>query len=113
MDAKLKADWVTALRSGEYRQFTHGVGDQDTKRLCCLGVAAVVANPEVRLVCTDDAMEVLRDYGLDGERTEDGYTGTARTLIDMNDEKGASFAEIADYIEANIPSDHSLSESSS
>ena len=39
MDAKLKAKWVKALRSGRYRQ---GIGSlYSRRRYCCLGVLAI------------------------------------------------------------------------
>lgn len=110
MDAKLKADWVAALRSDKFKQVRSSVGDKQRNRLCCLGVGAVVADPAISLFYTDDAVKALRQFGLDGERNDVGdYTGNARQLIDLNDLEAKSFPEIADWIEANIPADdHSV-----
>jgi hypothetical protein len=103
MDAQLKAKWVEALRSGEYTQARYGIGNQATKELCCLGVAANVLKPSLALECTNDAVDLLNLHGLDGGRDGDmEFTGTVRVLIDMNDTDGKSFAEIADYIEAKL-----------
>lgn len=45
MDAELKAKWVTALRSGEYRQGRYNLRTaSDT--YCCLGVLCDVINPD-------------------------------------------------------------------
>lgn len=49
MDAKIKADWIKALRSGEYEQ---GMGKlQANGKFCCLGVLCELA-PNVHRVST-------------------------------------------------------------
>ena len=79
MDAGLKAKWVAALRSGEYVQCKHYF-DHNGKH-CALGVLYCVTKGR-----TFDAMrDGLRD-----------------TVIRMNDNRGKSFAEIADYIEREV-----------
>jgi hypothetical protein len=66
-------------------------------------VGAHVLNPSLQLECTDDAVELLKQHGLDGDRDGDEmFSGSVRTLIDMNDTNGESFEAIADYIEANL-----------
>lgn len=106
MDANLKAKWIEALRSGEYEQ---GRGSLKCDgKFCCLGVAL-------------DIQGATWDFGtaiLDGVETsplstpEERLLGglpmfTAASLISMNDGTDGktehSFAEIADYIEANVP----------
>jgi len=108
MDAKLKADWVAALRSGDYQQGRDCLLSDGA--FCCLGV-----------LCDVIGLVVIEDYDtVQGASTNCGYDFLDRyisedrrgVLIDKNDE-GVSFSEIADYIEANIPDDHSLSEPSS
>jgi hypothetical protein len=42
MDAKLKADWVKALRSGKYKQAEGKLHDPDEDSYCCLGVLCKV-----------------------------------------------------------------------
>jgi hypothetical protein len=42
MDATIKAQWVAALRSGEYEQGT-GYLNSDDKKFCCLGVLCELA----------------------------------------------------------------------
>lgn len=101
MDAKLKAEWLKALRSGEYRQARYGIGSTRTKCLCCLGVGAYVANPSIKLVSTDDAVEELSAHGLRGWRSGE-YADAIQKLIEMNDDDGHTFPEIADYIETNL-----------
>lgn len=107
MDPELKAKWVAALRSGEYKQGTGVL--HNGEGYCCIGVFC----------------EVSADPSWDGEyitgETEEGtitrmdnflpYDVTQKYKLDkeilgvlwrMNDCRGASFAEIADYIESNL-----------
>jgi hypothetical protein len=101
MDAQLKAKWVEALRSGTFKQERNGIGSTARKCLCCLGVGAVVVNPDIDLVTTDDAVKAL--FGEAGWKLNNGgYSADICTLIEMNDLDERSFAEIADYIEANL-----------
>lgn len=103
MDAKLKQDWIDALRSGKYRQGRGRLCD-DSSRYCCLGVLCAIQEPP--------------DVSPDGTRTWDynpGYiphrlsaglrTSHKMRLMKMNDNGGSSFTEIADWIERNVPSD--------
>lgn len=92
MDAEIKRKWVEALRSGEYQQ-GRGSLVPDDDSLCCIGVGFCVALPSenVGASWTDDAAERI------------GLTATQRDyLVRLNDEWKKSFAEIADYIDANL-----------
>jgi len=91
MDAQLKAKWVEALRSGEYKQTTEVF--QRDGGFCCLGVLCDVAGKPA----------LLDDEGGNWAfvDTEAGLASVSWRLATMNDE-GASFAEIADYIEQNL-----------
>lgn len=105
--------WVAALRSGEYQQ---GVGTlRSAAGYCCLGVAAEVvlkcewvdkglgrftAQVGDHVLATDLAPRL-------GSRKPDllGLTYEQQNeVMGMND-AGHSFAEIADWVEANIPVD--------
>lgn len=116
MDPALKAKWLVALRSGEYKQ---GVGELCSPRgneWCCLGVLADVAGvAEYRLHGQDtlSAYEVKRDDLL-GPWDKPGDPPTAfsasdpkslttvqRKLAAMNDNE-QPFEEIAAWIEANL-----------
>ncbi|UQD69243.1 hypothetical protein JEY40_24825 [Bradyrhizobium japonicum] len=88
MDANLKAKWVEALRSGEYKQIPMELHDREGG-YCCLGVLCTVA--QIDMDDTGPAYRVL-------ERITGGYA----PLVTLNDDKGKSFAEIADWIEANL-----------
>lgn len=107
MDAKLKAGWVKALRSGEYRQ-AQGLLMDKTGALCCLGVLCKVAGLEIRpdgkgVVGADESTNTAMYEPIFGIL---GGHAQSCPLSTRND--GASgfhrhtFPEIADYIEANL-----------
>lgn len=105
MDAKLKADWVKALRSGDFKQGQRALRRGET--FCCLGVLCDVMgaewgggddvdlNPRINgeLQAYYLAPVALETTGMTFAQQE--------RLYDMNDE-GKPFSEIADYIEANL-----------
>ena len=104
MDAELKAKWVAALRSGEYKQGQH-VLRNSLDHFCCLGVLADIHSPD----------KWSLDKSTDNYKHDGYWEAFPRTLEDagiiassamnylseMND-SGRTFAEIADYIEANL-----------
>lgn len=114
MDRNRKAQWVAALRSGEYPQ---GYGALwNNKGYCCLGVLtdlAVKAGIGTWIVPPNDPKgyvyedvegigwtaylptEVKAWADMSGGRMED----TIEALMVMNDSDQMSFADIADYIE--------------
>jgi hypothetical protein len=90
MQQEQRDKWVAALRSGEYTQITGELRRWDAKDSvghCCLGVYCEVAG----IPYDTDAYFKLND---DIANVED--------LWQMNDVAGASFTEIADWIEANV-----------
>jgi len=111
MDAKLKEEWVKALRSETYQQGIGALikGGVDQDFFCCLGVLCDVAGT--------DWVDKRMEHGILGEievRSEGssylsaamlsriGLTDTSqRTLAAMNDD-GETFKQIADYIEQNL-----------
>jgi hypothetical protein len=102
-----RTDWLKALRSGKYRQGVGALHSYVSNTFCCLGVAADITtdvewgriSPSLRveLVKKEDNKSLGWDiyYG-----PSTCLSGLARALAKMNDE-GASFTEIADWIEAN------------
>jgi len=89
MDANLKTKWVEALRSDRFEQARRELQSCDGGSYCCLGVLCVVA--EIDLGNIDAAYRRLEKL-----------VGNYDPLVDLNDIKGKSFADIADYIEANL-----------
>ena len=88
--------WVKALRSGEFKQANDVL--RDGGAYCCLGVACVLRHRE--------SGESYPDLTGHGEHLKtDGAAGNwllpldyQNKLATLND-RGSSFAEIADYIE--------------
>lgn len=100
MDAELKTRWVEALRSGEYNQFRGGWGTGGAEGMCCLNVLCVVKNGHA---IHDTLIEKRRLSAFDiFEYIDSPDTGNSAELIDMNDNGGSSFEEIADWIEVNL-----------
>lgn len=111
---KIKAEWVAALRSGDYKQGKHTMYNQEYKRFCCLGVLEHVCMGGRVETSFDPSDEFLRHapyvnayLALPTGKFYDEYniclreTGIEQRLINMND-SGMSFADIADYIEQNV-----------
>jgi hypothetical protein len=101
MDPEVKAVWIAALRSGKYQQ---GRG------FCCHGVLCDLLGVEwQRLKHTGLEARLFYGYGhgtmaMPAARELDRaklHEDAAWELANMND-NGEPFAEIADYIEANL-----------
>lgn len=115
MNPELKAKWLTALRSGEYQQ-TQGrlyrpnpvlMSDLEPtpypSGYCCLGVLALCAGKTVEDM-SRSVNHNLMDVGMG--KWDEGSVGidpdAEDYLTDMNDKEQKSFAEIADWVEANL-----------
>lgn len=90
MDSQLKAKWVEALRSGEYTQIPMELHDKENGGYCCLGVLCRIAEIDL----AGDTGPIYRKLN--------NMTGDYAPLVDLNDNQGKNFAEIADWIEANL-----------
>ena len=127
MDPKLKKLWLSALRSGEYKQgqerLARRVGHHKRK-MCCLGVACDLFGPGFRKVSNHmgrgsvSIPDNIVDYEVIGgiDRTamwgdlpgeplhgciDEFGTSAAGILAEMNDQP-MTFLEIADWIEENL-----------
>ena len=109
MTKELKEKWVTALRSGEYKQGLKTLRDGDT--YCCLGVLADICECEWKEPEYDNVLAAIFENDLRSSywaiRQEYAdkiglSTQEQQTLADMNDIHKNSFSEIADYIEDNL-----------
>lgn len=99
LDPEFKAKWLAALRSGEYKQGRFELYKAMTDRYCCLGVAGLLCGYTKEGM---DGWNCLQSFVNAPELIRVGaQNGVAASLIEMNDQ-GHSFAEIADYIEANL-----------
>jgi len=103
MDANLKAKWIEALRSGKYKQTTHYL--KDDQGFCCLGVLCDIQGADFDAIRTEFGTLSLSSSP---QKYLGGLGMMAPRLTTLNDD-GKSFAEIADYIEMNIPTDEVVS----
>ena len=98
MDTQIKEKWVTALRSGKYRQ-GHGQLRSEDDKFCCLGVLCVVTGVDTKLRASGNYLFFAPDKALRVSRL--GGEAEAR-LVRMNDSERRTFVEIADYIESHL-----------
>ena len=89
MDKRLKTKWVKALRGGRYKQ---GVGRllDGHGHYCAIGVLCRVAG---------ESRAELRDGN---DSLAPLSCQQSMTIINLNDTRGYSFKEIADYIEREL-----------
>ncbi len=87
MQTEIKEKWVKALRSGEYEQCRYTLYTRD-KRYCCLGVLAKLVG------VIEDHSALIEKSGITKEQRD--------SCVDLNDHRKKTFAEIADYVEANL-----------
>lgn len=110
MKTALKAKWVAALRSGEYKQYK---GGNLTNALDEVNIEAVVNTIPTSFCCLGvlcDISPAVQKYqgGESGLLSEEAiaYTGITQEqqerLSYMNDRGGSSFKRIATYIEKNL-----------
>ena len=118
MNPQIKQAWIDALESGYYHQITGTLESVVLpNHFCCLGVLAKI-NPEI---C--DSLGGIKTVPVNGKTVfGSGSLGKAflattptdaldafglnrdleQKLIDMNDEEGLSFPEIANWIKENL-----------
>jgi len=101
MNQRIKNNWTTALRSGDYKQ------GQDALRMdgcfCCLGVLVDIYGIEKKEAWGSEAMQ---NDGLPSKAVR-LWSGLSQhifvgRLAAMNDLEGKSFEEIADFIEEEL-----------
>jgi hypothetical protein len=104
MHAKLKKEWLAALRSGNYRQTTDFLERRGTGN-CCLGVLCRIAKIPITNETTNSftafngctanlSEDLLDEFGL----TDDDVGH----LVYLNDTARKDFSQIAKYIEENL-----------
>lgn len=96
MDRGLKARWVAALRGGEYEQGPFCLYRPETNKYCCLGILCKVIDKPVG----------VNEGWIDGPFYAPVVEAIGRdatyTLSHLNDRNSQTFAQIADYIDANL-----------
>jgi len=113
MIKKVKELWIKALRSGKFKQGTGRLFDGDG--YCCLGVLASVVDPSKKCWDDEDSAFLVADdsefFSVTDAKQQRKSVGQPLSndlidaLVNLNDIEEASFSEIADYIEENVPVD--------
>lgn len=115
MKQDIKSMWITALKSGRYKQAKKVMRSAKTGNYCCLGVLTNLYLKEHNLRPIDagdlqKAIVVHSRGGITGTFSNSYpstkvlkwaglHHSTCPTLAELNDDKNKSFKEIADYIE--------------
>jgi hypothetical protein len=113
LNKEMMLKWAEALESGEYEQ-TRGDWGQTTTgsavlkegKFCCLNVALIVATGRDIGLCTNGSRKTIYDtYGISMFQPDymDDFTRKSirpdfDSFVDMNDNKGMTFPEIAAQI---------------
>lgn len=81
--------WISALRSGHFKQCRYSLHDTVGEAHCCIGVGAIVSG------------NMHNHY--EGAQEYYDYTNIdEHKLMDLNDRQEAQFPVIADWIELNL-----------
>lgn len=118
MNSGLKAKWIEALRSGEYKQ-GYGALRDDDDTFCCLGVLCDVIDPDL---WNEDTTPLSSDLGVANSSRRiylhefgdvtlyqreintlfAGDNDIVDGLVQMNDKLQMPFNELASWIETNV-----------
>jgi len=100
---KLQKAWIKALKSGKYEQTTGCLKDEEG--YCCLGVCEMLEGKLTKKGYINGttntgrlSISTLKKYGF---RDREGKIGENEWLTSLNDDKGWTFKEIAEFIEKN------------
>lgn len=111
MNPEVKAQWLEALRSDDYTQARCALrrDDEIGTSMCCLGVLCDIVDPNAWELSpgNHDGATSSPSARISSAAGLDYYDGInpnnpQHFLMRMNDSQGASFLEIANWIEANL-----------
>lgn len=99
----VKDRWLTALRSGKYKQATGTLYKKGTKGFCCLGVLQhCVLNGKVEATIHDGSPKALPSQTFYKKFPELKWVRDNQyALVDMNDETRSRFSTIANFVDKN------------
>lgn len=130
MKAEVKAQWIAALLSGDYKQGKH-VLRTDTDEYCCLGVLCEVSrelegvqhgqwirphpgarytfamgeSPASSQSWSSVPVQLAKELGLEVTVVKDSgvHVSVQTRLQELNDAEGWDFEQIAEFIDVEIP----------
>ncbi len=104
LSPELKAEWLKALRSGQYEQGRERLHHDG--QYCCLGVLAILSGAKIEDIDNKGTLVAYDVPNLRSFLREDPDRSIQCKLENMNDgaegERKHSFSEIADWVEANL-----------
>jgi len=110
MNPTIKAKWVAALRSGEYKQAKENL--QDDKGYCCLGVLCVISQSETGFGIKenrdensgDETISITIQRWADLPSSEGAIVSIEKeeTSLAAHNDAGRTFLQIADAIEGQL-----------
>lgn len=118
MNFEIKQKWLTALRSGDYKQGKNFL--KKDGEYCCLGVLCDLAEKEKVCIATKEELYTSSEiisFDLDSKTLPYSvknwaglghynpfveHKGYSRNLANLNDVEGLNFEEIADLIEKDL-----------
>ena len=110
-------EWLTALRSGEYKQTTGSLYNIQDQGYCCIGVAARIKYPLHYLKNKNDRYAGTLQGNKKSIKSDTKYklskipqelkrsvnaNNFVSQLVNLNDDEEYSFEEIAEWIEENV-----------
>jgi hypothetical protein len=103
MPKEMKRKWITALRSGEYKQGT-GALKTDDGRYCCLGVLQMVVSGDVsRLEGRQPAAMPSKAWcAAHGITAYQWRCASPKNYLPVVNDTGHTFTYIADLIEKHV-----------
>lgn len=105
MNPEIKRAWVATLRHGKYKQGRFRLRSA-LNNVCCLGVLCDIIDPSgwsVAKTCDGYVHRECRGRPSEIIEQKASLEEAARShLISLNDERGQTFPEIADWIERNL-----------
>jgi hypothetical protein len=103
MNADYKSQWIAALRSGKYKQGKHHLRPS-SNTFCSLGVLCDLVDPSKwekrrgRFFTYGNELDTLYDMF---EKIDFSYPNLNELFL-MNDKKGKSFKQIANWIDKHL-----------
>ena len=93
------AEWAEELRTTDKEQGSHQLHNADFNTFCCLGVLCDMIDPNAWVADTWHGGLTTLPVAY----RPDWLLGRGGVAMDLNDDKGKSFVEIADWIDEGMP----------
>ena len=111
LPVSIKKKWMKLLRSGEYKQGTSMLYNEDSKKYCCLGLLGKACGLKESVMNEIDLPEtvsktmfgVANDFNWEVPIIDNDNGNIDIPLYGLNDEDRLSFKRIADIIEKTVP----------